>query len=207
MLHSIPQSVIEHDISVFLRHELVKICKKRSLEKDWPGEEDIQKLVQRAGRLFIYDATACRFLNKSAYPKKRLSEMLQANSASLSSTKELDEMYVMVLKNLITEDHDEDNEDVTTLFKEIVGSIINLFDTLSVIPLTRLLVASSTEMNGTLEPLHSVLNIPEDEKSPVQLFHLSFRDFLLDRQRCPDPRFWIDEKRAHNGLFARCLRA
>jgi hypothetical protein len=49
MLHSVPQLVIEHDISIFLRHELVKISKKRALEKDWPGEEDIQKLVQKAG--------------------------------------------------------------------------------------------------------------------------------------------------------------
>jgi len=60
-------------------------------------------------------------------------------------------------------------------------------------------------MSGTLEPLHSVLNVPEDESSPIELFHLSFRDFLLDKKRCPDPRFWIDEKTAHNDLFIRCF--
>ncbi|KAF4631978.1 hypothetical protein G7Y89_g6154 [Cudoniella acicularis] len=206
MLHSIPQLVIEHDISVFLRHELLKISKKRSLGKDWPGEEDIQKLVQKAGRLFIYAATACRFLNKSIYPKKRLSEMFQVNSASRSSTRELDEMYMMVLKNLITKGHDEDNEDVTRLFREIVGSIIILFETLSVVALTRLLAISSTEVNETLEPLRSVLNIPDDETSPIQLFHLSFRDFLLDTQRCTDSRFWIDEKTAHSKLSMHCLK-
>ena len=41
MLHSIPRSVIEYDISIFLRHELVKIQNDKSLEKDWPGEEKI----------------------------------------------------------------------------------------------------------------------------------------------------------------------
>jgi WD40 repeat protein len=203
MLHSVPQKVIGHDISIFVRHELVKINRKRSLEKDWPSEEDIQMLVQRAGRLFIYAATACRFLGKSQYPKKRLSEMLLINSASHSSTKELDEMYMLILKNLITEGQDEDNEDVTSFFKQIVGSIIILFDSLSATALTRLLAVD--EINATLEPLRSVLNVPEDETSPVQLFHLSFRDFLLDKNRCPDTRFLIDEKTAHNNLFICCL--
>ena len=33
MLHSIPQSVIAHNISIFLRHELEKMKKDKSLEK------------------------------------------------------------------------------------------------------------------------------------------------------------------------------
>jgi hypothetical protein len=206
MLHAVPQRVIEHDISIFLRHELVKIKEERYPQKDWPSEEEIQKLVQNAGRLFIYAATVCRFLSKSIYPKSRLSEMLQVNSASHSSTKDLDKIYLLVLENLITEDHDEDNKDAARLFKQIVGSIIILFDTLSAIALIELIAVSSDEMNQTLEPLHSVLNVPEDDISPIQLFHLSFRDFLLDRKRCPEPQFWIDEKTAHHDLFVRCLK-
>jgi len=108
-------------------------------------------LVQTADRLFIYAATVCRFLDKSTYPKRRLSGMLQVNSASRSSAKELDEMYMMVLKNLITAGHDEDNEDVTQLFRQIVGSIIILFDTLSVTALTELLAVSSDEINELLD--------------------------------------------------------
>ncbi|OCK75173.1 hypothetical protein K432DRAFT_274329, partial [Lepidopterella palustris CBS 459.81] len=206
MLHSIPQSVIKHDISIFLRYELAKINNQRSLGDDWPGEENIQKLVQKADRLFIYAATACRFLSKSKHPKSRLSEMLEVNSASHSSTKELDKMYMLILKNLIIEGHDEDNEDTVKLFKHIVGSIIILFDTLSTVTLTKLLAVASTEMNETLEPLRSVLNVAEEETSPIQLFHLSFREFLLNPQRCSDTRFRIDEEGAHNDLFVRCLK-
>ena len=99
--------------------------------------------------------------------------MLQVNSASRSSTKELNEMYMTVLKNLTTKGHDEDNGDVTSLFRQVVGSIVILFNTHSVIALTRLLAVSPTEMNETLEPLHSVLRVPEDDTSPVQVFHLS----------------------------------
>jgi hypothetical protein len=207
MLHSIPQEVIEHDISLYLRHELFKIGRKHLLEEDWPGEDDIQKLVQKAGQLFIYAATACRFLSKSTFPKKQLSEMLQVNSSTNSSTKELDEMYMLVLKHLINEGNDEDNGDITTLFKRVVGSITVLFNTLSATALTGLLAVSVDEMNGTLDPLQSVLSIPEDKISPLQLFHLSFRDFLLDQKRCSDLQFWIHEKKAHRDVFLSCLKA
>ena len=60
-------------------------------------------------------------------------------------------------------------------------------------------------MNGTLEPLHSILDIPEGEASPIQLFHLSYCDFLFDKERCPDARFWMDEKVVYGDLFVRCL--
>jgi hypothetical protein len=96
MLHSIPRSVIEHDIALFLRYELGKVKKDRFIEIDWPGEENIQKLIHKADRLFIYAATVCRFIGGCLYPEKRLSEMLQVSSASPSSTKELDRMYMQI---------------------------------------------------------------------------------------------------------------
>jgi hypothetical protein len=204
MLHSVPQLVIEQDISTFLKHKLAQIKEYKSLEEDWPSEADVQRLVKKSGRLFIYAATACRFLSKSPYPKKRLSEMLQVDSASHSSMKELDEMYRMILTNLIIEGQDADNDDVARLFKRIVGSIIVLFDSLSAPALTELLSVFPDEMSATLEPLCSVLDVPEDKASPIQLFHLSFRDFLLDKSRYHE-QFWIDEKMAHNDLLERCL--
>jgi hypothetical protein len=188
-----------------LRHELANIKEDKSLEEGWPSEADVQELVKKAGRLFIYAATACRFLSKSRCPKKHLSEMLQVDSAGHSSTKELDEMYKTILKNLII-DQDEDNDDVAGLFIQIVGSIVMLFDSLSAPALTKLLAVLPDEMNATLEPLRSVLNVPEDKTSPIQLFHLSFRDFLVDKNRCPDPQFWINEKTAHKNLFLSCLK-
>jgi hypothetical protein len=90
-------------------------------------------------------------------------------------------------------------------FKQTVGSIIALFDTLSTTALTELLGLSPAEIKETLEHLYSILNIPEEEISPIQLLRLSFRDFVLDKARCPDPQLWIDEKKTHNDLFTRCL--
>lgn len=217
ILHSIPQSLIERDISIFLRHELATIRQKRKIE-DWPDEEDIQKLIRRADRLFIYAATACRFLYNSPFPRRRLSEMLKVKSTGHPSTKELDEMYKLVLRQSIARGSDEDTEDLAMLFKQIVGSIIILSDTLSAAALAELLKLSFSQkedMQEMLKHLGSVLNVPDDETFPLQLFHLSFRDFLLNKTRCQDPlldkggctnpQLWVNEEATHNDLFAHCL--
>lgn len=206
MLHSVPESVVQDDISKYLTHELGAIGKARLSNVDWPGKEAIQKLVQKADRLFVYAATACRFLNDSKFPKRCLDIMLQATSATQSYTKELDKMYTLILGHLVAEDHDEENQLMEQLFKRIVGSIVTAFDTHSVPTLCRLLKVEPDDMNPILKPLHSVLIIPEHEESPIQLFHHSFREFLFDKARCSDEKFQVDEVRAHTSLVQACIQ-
>ncbi|EDN02269.1 predicted protein [Histoplasma mississippiense (nom. inval.)] len=200
-LHSVPKVVIDGDISIFLRYELGKIQNKRRIDTSWPGDESIQTLVQRADRLFIYAATVCRFIGESRFPEKRMSEILQTESMSRSSTSELDKMYSEILKHVLDEGSDEDKEDMAGLYKQIVGSIIVLFEALPKSALTSTLELPSTDITEILEALHSVLDIPDDENMPIQLFHLSFRDFLFSEERCANPTFTIKEEAAHGGLW------
>jgi hypothetical protein len=205
MLDSALDGRTERDISLFLRDELAEIAKTHSL-KGWPRKEDTEELGKRAGRLFIYAATVCRFLDKDPDPEERLSEMLDVSPTGDSFTKDLDNIYALIVGKLMVKDHDRANKTTAMLFKKIVGSIIVLADTLSVATLAELLDVPSTKIKvRILDPLRSVLVVPEDETSPVQLFHLSFRDFLRDETRCCDPQFLIDEKAVHNYLFVRCL--
>lgn len=204
-LHSVPKAVIDGDISIFLRHELGKINSKRRIDKSWPGEESIQTIVQKADRLFIYAATVCRFIAESRFPEKRMSEMLQAESMSRSSTGELDKMYSEILKHALDEGNEEDREEMASLFKQIVGSIIILFEALPQSALTSILDLPSSDIMEVLESLHSVLDIPDDENSPIQPFHLSFRDFLFSEERCANPIFTIKEEVAHGHMLIKCL--
>jgi len=80
-----------------------------------------------------------------------------------------------------------------------------MFNTISARNLAQLLQIPPKMVSSTLDSLRSVLNVPEDESQPVRLFHLSFRDFLLDSQRCIDSRFQIDEKERHTSLFRKCM--
>jgi hypothetical protein len=59
VLHDIARSTIEHNICLFLEHELSAIRKERALALDWPAIQQILMLVKLAVPLFIYAASVC----------------------------------------------------------------------------------------------------------------------------------------------------
>jgi hypothetical protein len=78
-------------------------------------------------------------------------------------------------------------------FKQTVGSIVILSDTLSKTALASLLGLQIDEVDEILKQLQAILDVPDALDLPVRLLHPSFRDFLLDKGRCNDLQFWIDE--------------
>jgi hypothetical protein len=44
-----------------------------------------------------------------------------------------------------------------------------------------------------LTDLHAILDISKDQIRPLRLHHPSFRDFLLEKERCRDLNFWVEE--------------
>jgi hypothetical protein len=158
--------------------------------------------------LFIYAATACRFIRSSiVHPDHRLSIVLEGKSAKQSPTHELNEMYGKVLKYSVIEscDNCEKNER-SEIFTKIVGSIVILSDSLSAAGLAKLLHVPLTEMNRISRLFHTVLDASGSKDSPIRLLHPSFRDFLLDEERCPDDQFRINSEKAHSNLTKCCLQ-
>ena len=207
ILHDISSSVIENDLSIFLHSELEEIREAGSLSTNWPGEEDAQLLIKSASGLFIYVATACRFLKDSIFPDESFLLVLQGDFGDSSPLERLDQIYTQVLKSSIWRNcHERNKEERSDLFRQVIGSLVILFDPLSSAALSTLLGLQPRKSKVLLELLHSVLNIPESLVAPVRLLHPSFRDFLLDRQRCQDQQFWVDEKEAHQILAVSCLR-
>jgi hypothetical protein len=45
VLHEIPNQVIEHDISLYIKDQFSKLRQERSFSLDWPGEESIKILI------------------------------------------------------------------------------------------------------------------------------------------------------------------
>lgn len=210
-LRDISQADIEHDISLFLEYELEIIRKKRDLPADWPGKQNITLLTGRAEGLFIYAATACRFIGgaRVTLPQEQLKKILQGDTASLSSTQRLDRMYNQILSNSLVGDDDEKTR-LYEQFREVVGAITLLFERISAPALSRLLFQSDDALENivqpTLELLFSVLDVPESVDRPIRLLHLSFRDFLLDKKRCTDDQLRINELKTHSDLAEHCLR-
>ncbi|KAH0558701.1 hypothetical protein GP486_004650 [Trichoglossum hirsutum] len=91
-------------------------------------------------------------------------------------------------------------------FKQVVGPIAILFKLLPATVLAEVIDVEAELVKVTLRSLHSVLDVPESQDSPIRLLHPSFRDFLLDEQRCSDHRFWVYDWKAHTNLAESCLR-
>ncbi|EMD67547.1 hypothetical protein COCSADRAFT_111408 [Bipolaris sorokiniana ND90Pr] len=203
VLHEVAKNTIEHDIRLFYEHELSAIRQARMLSPDWPTEDQIRALVDLAVPLFIFAATVCRYIGtKGGHPEGYLDKVLQYQKSTFS---QLDRTYLPVLEQLLVEQEEDEREAWLHAFRKVVGSIVVLESPLSTRSLAHLLQVPQKEVECRLDALHSVLSVPEDEDVPIRLLHLSFRDFLVDRQRQGKSQFWVDEKDRHKQLASHCV--
>ncbi|KAK2804059.1 hypothetical protein FQN51_002590 [Onygenales sp. PD_10] len=207
ILHNISPSTVDGDIALFLEHSLRNIRVENGLAADWPGEQAIRGLVEKAGGLFIWAATACRFINEGKrFAIKRLSLILQGESSATEPEKQLNDIYLKVLQDSAGDYDDTEKEEWLKLLTGTLGAIAVIYSPLSDLSLANLLHFSRDDVRQTLNGLHSILDIPENRSQPIRLHHPSFRDFLLDKERCREARFWIDERRMHHKLAINCIK-
>jgi hypothetical protein len=207
VLHNVPPTIVNHDISLFLEYSLGIIRQEWTLGADWPGEVVLRQLVLSACGLFIWAATACRFIREGKrFARRRLDIILKGSSSAITAPeKHLDEIYLTVLKHSISSEYsDEEKEEVYDMLKPTLGSIVVLLSPLSSSSLSGLLRLPREDIARTFEDLYTILDIPEEPTRPLRLHHPSFRDFLLNKDRCGG--FWVNEKEAHQRLAASCIQ-
>jgi hypothetical protein len=210
ILHNILPALVDHDITILLEYKLGLIGQEYALGASWPGKEVIKRLVQSASGLFIWAATVCRFIHEGRrqFATKRLAQILGESSTSVTAPeKHLDKLYLTVLSHSIHADYtEEEREELCSALRRILGSIVVLSSQLSADALSKLLHVTKQEVVQTLEELHAILDIPEDQTRSLRLHHPSFRDFLIKKDRCSDSNFWVNEKQAHQMLAENCIR-
>ncbi|WQF83292.1 Putative fungal domain of STAND protein [Colletotrichum destructivum] len=204
-LHNIPESIIKHDIGVFLESHLEQIRSSYQIPQEWPGEDAVMRLVELSTPLFIYAATICKFINDPSRrfsPRAQLEEFMERSQGAT----DIETTYKPVLEQILRGLNDARQESELVQFRRIVGSIILLADPLPLRYLSQLLQTDSDKVVCHLNNLHSVLNVPEDNDSdsPISLFHLSFREYLLANPGGKN-RFWIEEQSKHGELLDCCL--
>jgi hypothetical protein len=225
VLHDISRSVVDHDISLFLAHDLALIGQQHLHEAGWPGAEDIQRLVQSASGLFEWAATACRFIcDGRSFAADRLSIVLKDGSTNepftddsatdddanddpaVAPEEHLNNLYITVLRNSTRNYKKNEKRKWYKVLRTTIGTVVVLFSPLSAPSLAGVLHVRREDVLRTLNDLRSILDIPEERAQPIRLHHPSFRDFLLAKNRCTDPNFQVDEKRAHQTLAESCIR-
>jgi len=207
VLHDISQSVVDLDISLFLEHELGQVRQSRALGLDWPGEQTIHNMVRKSSGLFIWAATACRFIREGGrFAARRLSTILQGDTSTTAPEGQLDQIYLAVLKNSIRPGYtDQEKDEMYRMLRKVLGSIVILSSPLPSKSLAQLLHTPQEDVDQALEDLHAIVDISKHQGCVIRLHHPSFRDFILDKNRCGDAHFWVDEKEAHKTLADHCI--
>jgi hypothetical protein len=227
VLHDISPWIVDHDISLFFEYQLNIIAKRCYLPDEWPGAEDIRRLVQSASGLFIWAATACRYIQEgTTLVVDRLKDVLKdspltedssaddsstehsstSNHFAVSPEEHLDSLYLTVLKRPVQRYRKRERERWYNQITETLGAVVLLCSPLSAFSIAQLLRVPANDVYRTLRELHSILDIPQEQTRQVRLHHPSFRDFLLDKKRCKDDMLWVDKRSTHEKLATRCLR-
>ncbi|KAF3228849.1 hypothetical protein TWF106_006369 [Orbilia oligospora] len=203
-LHNIQEPTIKDDISIFLRYEFEKIRETRKLGRNWPGDGTIVTLTDMTVPLFISAATLCRFIGDKRFSvHQRLENVLKFRNASFAS--KLDQTYRPIFDQILAEIDKSEEDELIRGFQEIVGTIILLESPLGLTSLSILLNIEEEQLQCRLDQFQSVINISEDPSTPIQIYHLSFRDYLLDRNKQTD-WFRINSFQHHWSIGANCLR-
>jgi hypothetical protein len=209
VLHRMPTKVSDRDIQVYLQHYLSTIAAERCLESCWPGEQVLTTMVQYAQGLFIWAATACKFIQDGGmFAEKRLQTLLDHSTGTGSEPeRHLDAIYTTVLCASVPETYDEEEQkEAYDYLRLILGSIVILFSALSVEALSRLLDLPTKITSEIITELHSILDVPEEHNHPLRLHHDSFRNFLLNENRCKQRGMVVNEQQAHLRLAKGCFR-
>ncbi|BDD57631.1 hypothetical protein MAP00_002978 [Monascus purpureus] len=208
ILHQIERALVNHDIALYCNYELALIRQEQYLEPDWPIPEEIQRLVDKSSGLFIWAATACRYIRQGRNnAEERLSMVLNTRIHDSGPEKELDAIYTMVLMNSVPENFsNEEKEKLYVRLGHLLGSVVILFAPLSIHALHMLLDISVNQIKRTVIDLHSILHVPLEENNELRLHHPSFRDYLVNPTRCGLENLQVSEKGAHRRLLLDCLR-
>jgi len=206
-LHDVERSSVDADIKLFFRTQLTNIAKTRSncdFTEDWPSSFDINILCEKAAGFFIYASTVVKFVASRYHtPTERLALIV---SLPQSTTQEgkfgINLLYTQVLEQAFC-DVDLDEEELYSHFRSTVGMVLLVFNPLPINALSALL--GTSDIFTTLQSLHSVLLLPNNKADPIQVFHKSFPDFLMDSGRCKDERFFINPSVHHQEILLSCL--
>ena len=208
-LHEVKPEAVDRDIELLFRTQLINLAKNRSdpdLTEDWPSPSEIKVLCKKAAGFFIYASTVIKFIASEAdSPLERLSLITTLPESTVEEGKSgVDQLYTQILQQAFSSVHPGNNQRYLQ-FQTVVGAVLLLFDPLPIMDLSDLLGCSTQYIHNATRSLHSLLLVPGTIEEPVQIFHKSFPDFIMDPSRCEDNKFVVEPAAHHAEILLACL--
>ncbi|KAG9122600.1 hypothetical protein FRC07_000960 [Ceratobasidium sp. 392] len=195
-LHDVEASLVQADIGAYIRAELEPV--------GVPALQ-IRRLTERSGRLFIYAATAVRYVQAKSISvdhQERVDIILGTGSRSSGKALEpMDALYTTILSAALENSELEswDKEDIELLLHTVMCAM----EPLTIDALAHLMKFKSPgHAQRAAEPLRSVLNVDETS-GLVSPLHASFPDYMLTQSR--SGRFFCDKIYQNKLLALRCF--
>ncbi|KAI6159279.1 hypothetical protein EDD17DRAFT_1762561 [Pisolithus thermaeus] len=196
----------EHDVKAYIHHRMVAIRLQNEyldLPSDWPGASRVDALSLRASGLFVWAATACRYVENGQDPEERLAQLLRSE-VQADSESALDSIYITALESAGKWSDSAFAAD----FREILGIVIVAENPLTSGTIDILNADFTTGRKKrpcmhTIQHLGCVLQWAADK--PIRVFHPSFADFITERRRCGGDAWHIDKSHHHLRLARQCI--
>jgi len=209
-LHEVKPEVVDSDIKLFFRVQLTRLAKNRSdcdVTEVWPNPSDIEILCKKAAGFFIYASTVVKFIaSENNPPAKRLALITSLPESTAEEGKSgIDQLYTKVLEHAF-HNIQTDNSHHPSYFQVAVGTVVLIFNPLSIKGLSELLGYDTSDIRSTIRSLHSLLLVPDGTEDPICTIHKSFPDFLTDPERCKDNRFLVEPAVHHTEILLLCLK-
>jgi hypothetical protein len=200
ILHEVEKDVVEGDIRTYVETSLSKI-----IAPGCDNTQDMSKLIRLCGKLFIYAATAIRYITAPrGFPSKRLSDVVRQSTTNQFQAS-LDDLYGQMLEQACTDMEKHEINDM----RNFVADIVFLRNPLSIKVIASLSKTEDIRLHQCLSPLHSVVHVPDQDEVAVTLFHASFFDFVTDPTRCTPERCRsfraLVASEGHEQLALKCL--
>ncbi|CUA71835.1 putative WD repeat-containing protein all2124 [Nostoc sp, PCC 7120] [Rhizoctonia solani] len=197
VLHELDTDVVRADIEKYTRASLARLE---------PTSGVIEKLVADAGVLFIYAATAVRYISDKNFgcnPKARLQIVLNLNPSALGMkqrNKPIDRLYGAILQAALEDEAIDEHERGDMI--QLLHTIVTAQEPLTIGALCSLLKLDNDRVRSAIRPLWSVLHVTGTNEL-VTTLHASFPDYMFDTER--SGVHYCDKKAQHAILPRLCL--
>lgn len=179
VLHDVEPGIVAADILTFFKQRLKSIRARHSLPQSWPSSALLDRIAQKAGSLFIFAETVCKYIESPGDATRKLETVALLPETDSEGRSGIDALYSQIIEEAVHLMDDIDKD----CCARILSTIAILHSPMSVNDIGRLLDIDIHVIRSILSGLHSVINVPENDNTRVRTFHTSFHDYITSEDR------------------------
>ncbi|KAH7903424.1 hypothetical protein BJ138DRAFT_1193733, partial [Hygrophoropsis aurantiaca] len=194
-----PVDIINKDIFQFVKASLDAF--KQTLDNKWPNDGWTHHITKKANGLFQWAFTAREFISNFRAGQTAVGqlEIILHSSSNSKRFIGLDGLYRDVLQHSLA----IDEESAMSKYRAVMGTIFAVREPLSASAL-QILQQQDTDVKSIISFLGAVLTGVTNDNDPMQPLHISFRDFITNKEHSGEFHVEVNAYEQHIGMT--CLQ-